>query len=268
MAESVSSEEMLQSAIRGFQVDSLQVTVHRSRRDMGRHVAALAAEAIADAIARQGRAVVFFASAPSQQETLEELTARADVDWPRITGLHIDEYVGARAEDAHSFRRFLLDRLVTRVPLGAFHGIQGEAPDPEAECLRYAGLLAATHPDLALLGIGENGHLAFNDPPVADFDDPRAVKVVELDDVCRHQQVHDGMFPSLGLVPLLAITVTLPPILRTPRLLLSVPGATKAEAVRRTLRDPISTDCPSTALRRRPGAHLILDEDAAARIDA
>ncbi len=252
--------------LRTLTADDLQVEIYPSRREAGRRSAAAAAEAIGQAIAARGRAVVLFASAPSQQEVLEELIARDDIDWPRVIGLHVDEYVGARETDAHSFRKFLIDRLADKVPIGAFHGIRGEAEDWEAECLRYGKLLEEFSPDVALLGIGENGHLAFNDPPVADFDDPAAVKRVELDRRCREQQVHDGMFPRLEDVPRYALTVTLPPILRVPRLVVTVPGPTKQEAVRATLRDPISTACPATALRRHSGALLVLDQDAAALI--
>jgi glucosamine-6-phosphate deaminase len=250
------------------EVETLRFTIHHDREELGQYAAALAFDLITAAIQERGQAVVLFASAPSQAEMLRHLVESCPVDWPRVTGLHVDEYVGVAEKDPHSFRRFLVDRVLDKVPIGAFHGIRGEASDPEAECRRYAELLREHPADVALLGIGENGHLAFNDPPVADFETADALRIVELDEICRQQQVNDGAFECLGDVPRSAITVTIPAMLRAPRVIVSVPGATKARAVKATLQDSISTACPATILRRHPGAHLFLDSDSASLLPA
>lgn len=207
---------------------------------------------------------VVFATGASQVAILNALVARNDVPWEKIIGVHLDEYVGIRPDDPGSFRHYLAQYLTSRVRLRAFHAIEGDAPDPAAVCDRYARLLQEVRPEVCLMGIGENGHLAFNDPGVADFSDPFDVKVVELDRTCREQQAAEGWFPSLDRVPRQAITLTLPAILRIPHLIASVPGERKAAIVRRALEEPISTDCPATILREHPGATLYLDPSSAA----
>jgi glucosamine-6-phosphate deaminase len=214
-------------------------------------------------IAERGRAVGIFAAAPSQIEALGALVRAERIDWQRVTAFHLDEYLGFEEAHPQSFRWFLREHLLASVAVGTFHGIRGEASDPAAECARYADLLRADPPDFALIGIGENGHLAFNDPPVADFDDPLVVKVVELDDACRRQQVHDGAFASLDLVPKRAITVTIPAIVGVPTIFAAVPGARKRRAVEAALRGPITTACPASILRQHPKARLFLDEESA-----
>lgn len=213
-------------------------------------------------IAERGRAVGIFAAAPSQIETLAVLVQAQGIDWQRVTALHLDEYLGFAETRTQSFRWFLREHLLSRVAIGTFHGIRGEAPDSAAECARYAALLRADQPDFALFGIGENGHLAFNDPSVADFDDPLLVKVVTLDDPCRRQQVHDGAFAALEDVPQRAITVTIPAIVGIPKLFLAVPGARKRKAVEAALQGPLTTACPASILRNHPEAHLFLDQDS------
>ena len=151
-----------------------------------------------------------FASAPSQNEFLSALREDAGIPWDRVTAFHLDEYIGVEATHPASFRRFLVDRLFAHVPVRTFHGLAGEAPDAEVECRRYAGLLREARPSLAILGIGENGHLAFIDPPMCDFFEPADVRVVELDEPCRHQQVHDGSFATLEEVPRRALSLTIP----------------------------------------------------------
>lgn len=175
-----------------FTVDTLKVAVHSDRRELGRYAASVAAARIRAAIAKKGAAVVFFASAPSQVDMLEALIADETVDWSKVVGLHVDEYIGAAQDDPHSFRHFLVERVFTRIELKEFHGIHGEAADSEAECRRYTEILKQYPADVALLGIGENGHLAFNDPPIAKFDDRVDVKIVDLEVPCRQQQVNDG----------------------------------------------------------------------------
>ena len=166
-----------------------------------------------------------------------------------------------------SFRRFLIDRLVEKVPIGAFHGLRGESGDGVIESARYARLLAETPPDVAVLGIGENGHLAFIDPPFCDFNDPQAVKVVELDEVCRTQQVNDGAFASLDQVPGHALSLTIPTLMALPKLFAIVPGPAKRHAIKSTIEGPIATSCPASILRRHPDAQLFIDRDSASLLE-
>ena len=208
---------------------------------------------------------IVFATGISQLETLRALTAIPGLPWDRVIGFHLDEYVGIAADHPASFRRYLQKELVERVPLRQFCPVQGDAPDPEAFCAHYADLLQAHPPQLCLLGIGENGHLAFNDPPVADFADPEDVKIVKLDRECRQQQVNEGWFASLDDVPECAITLTISEIMRIPSLVVSVPGARKARIVERTLDDEISTRCPATILRSHRNARLWVDRASSKR---
>lgn len=249
-------------------VDQLAVQVHADRAALGLHAARAAATFLRDVIAGQGGARVVLACAPSQDEFLAALTdpARCGValDWSRVRAFHMDEYVGLRADAPETFRHYLRRHLLDRVPVGRFHPIPAEEPDAAAVCDRYAALLAEEPIDLICLGIGENGHLAFNDPPVADFDDPARVKVVALDDACRRQQVNDGCFARLADVPTHAVTLTIPVFRQARRLSVHVSGPRKAEAVRDTLRGPIGPACPASVLRWHPDAVLHLDPASAA----
>jgi glucosamine-6-phosphate deaminase len=178
----------------------------------------------------------------------------------------MDEYVGLSAAHPASFRHYLQTHLLSQISIGEFHPILGETPDSEAECQRYAALIDAAPIDLICLGIGENGHLAFNDPPVANFHDVMSAKVVELDPICRQQQVNDGCFPDLNAVPKKAITLTLPVFRNARNLSVVVPGPRKAAAVYATCAGPVHTDCPASLLRTRPNATLFLDRAAAERL--
>jgi glucosamine-6-phosphate deaminase len=223
------------------------------------HVAA----AIRDAVSARGVAHVMFASGNSQLELLERLTTDERVPWDGVVGLHMDEYLGIGVDHPASFARYMHERIVERANPREFHFIDGRA-EPEAECRRYARLLHELPLDLCVLGIGENGHLAFNDPPVADFDDPLAVKVVELDAVCRQQQVGEGHFPGFGAVPTHAITVTVPALLRARTVVAVVPEARKAVPVARALDGPVSTDCPASKLQDCEHATVYLEPASAA----
>lgn len=249
-----------------FKVDKLQVEIHSNRADAGQAAAIQAARILRRALQRQAAARIIVASAPSQNELLAGLGAAERIDWTRVTIFHLDEYVGLSADHPASFRQYQQQSLLRSVTPARFHGIAGESPDPGAECARYGALLAEGPIELVCLGIGENGHIAFNDPPVADFDDPAAVKVVTLDHACRCQQVNDGCFLSLEDVPRQAITLTCPTILSGRVLICVVPGPRKAAAVAATLRGPVSTACPATILRRHPAAMLFLDIDSAAKL--
>ena len=243
-------------------VDQLRVEIHADRAALGQAAADAAIGAISDVVPAQDAAAVVFAAAPSQNETHTALRAQPGIDWRRVTAFHLDEYAGMSRDHPASFRRFLRRSLFDHLPIREFHEMQGDAPDLLRECGRYSALLREADPQVCLLGVGENGHLAFNDPPV-DFDDPQDVKIVELDEVCRNQQVHDGCFLALDDVPRQALTMTVPAIMRIPRLIVVVPGPAKAPAVRAALRGVIAPECPASILRRHPNATLFLDRDSA-----
>ena len=222
-----------------------------------------AAERVAAVIAACDEARVVFACAPSQNEFFTALTA-LPVDWAKVTIFHMDEYVGLLDTHPASFRSYLREHLLAHIPAPrAVHFIHAEAP-PGHEIARYTALLTERPIDLVCLGIGENGHLAFNDPPVADFHDPVAMKVVALDEACRQQQVHDLCFVSLETVPTHALTLTIPALMNAREISCVVPGPRKARAVRDTLLGPIATSCPASILRTHPRAVLHIDEAAAA----
>lgn len=249
-----------------FQKDKLKVEVYSSREEAG----AAAAKAIAAEIRRlsegAGPAGVIFATGASQLATLRSLTSLPGLPWQNIEGFHMDEYVGISREHRASFRRYMKEELTDKVAMHAFHGIDGNASSAQQECIRYAEALRRSRPQLCLLGIGENGHLAFNDPGVADFEDPFDVKIVDLDDECKQQQVAEGWFDTPEDVPGQAITLTIPALLRVPKLIVSVPGPRKARIVKRTLHDAISTACPATALRHHPDATVYLDAESAGEL--
>lgn len=251
-------------------VDRLAVEIHRDRIALGTAAAFNVATHLHAVIAAQGAARVVLACAPSQDEFLASLieisTRRSEpttlVDWSRVTVFHMDEYVGVTPDNPASFRRYLREHFVSHVAVGDFHAIAADNSDAAEVCLAYRNLLAERPIDLICLGIGENGHIAFNDPP-ADFADPAWVKVVALDRKCRQQQVNDGCFPDLDTVPRNALTLT-PTVFRHARQLsIHVPGARKAAAVKATLGGPISSACPASILRLHPAATLYLDRDSA-----
>lgn len=245
---------------------SLNCEIHPDRASMGLAAAARAAGILRESIKINGTARIIVASAPSQDELLAGLTAAEDIDWSRVTVFHMDEYVGLPSDHSATFRCYQRKHLLSKVVPAAFHEIRGEASDPTQECQRYAELLSAAPIDLVCMGIGENGHIAFNDPPVANFGDPLAVKVVELDEACRRQQVNDGCFPDFDAVPTHAITLTCPTLMSGKSLVCVVPGPRKAEAVASTLESPVSESCPATILRKHPSATLFLDPSAAQKI--
>ena len=251
-------------SLRTFHAEKLEVRIFATRSEMGAASAAAGETAIREILSRKAIANVIFASAPSQNEFLAGLRASREIDWTRVDAFHMDEYLRLSADHPASFRRFLKDRLIGHAPVRAFHEIQGDAADWNAECARYAALLASANPDLAAVGIGENGHLAFIDPPVCDFEDPRAVRLVDLEEACRAQQVHDGAFARLEDVPKQALSLTIPVFMRTPRIVAIVPGSAKRHAVRAALEDPVTEACPASILRRHPCATLFLDRDSAA----
>lgn len=252
-------------------VDQLNVQLYPDRAAMGRAAAARAHAHVRDVVAARGRARVILSSAPSQDDfyaALADLAGAEPAVWAAATVYHMDEYAGLAPAHAQSFSRYLQEHFLQRVEVAAFHPIRGDAPDAEAEARRYAALLEAAPIDLIGLGIGENGHIAFNDPPVADFADPVAVKVVEMDRVCRQQQVNDGCFPTIEAVPRRAISITLPVFARAGMLSCHVPTTRKAAAVAATLTGPVGRECPATLLRQHPNAWLHLDPAAASQLPA
>jgi glucosamine-6-phosphate deaminase len=249
---------------RDFVADALTVRVFDDVQSLAVAAASDAAAAIRGAVDDRGDANIMLATGNSQLVFLAALIEHTDVDWSRVTAFHMDEYVDLPSSHPASFQRYMREKVASTIAVKEFHYLAGDTGDAQAEAERYAALLRAHPLDLCVCGIGENGHLAFNDPPVADFDDPVAVKIVELDEACRRQQVADGCFATLADVPRTALTLTVPRLLAADRLIGVVPGPRKREAVRRALTDPIGTACPATALRTHPDCTLFLDADAAA----
>lgn len=256
------------SPVREFQAGVLPVRIYATPGDLAAAAAACAAGVLRDALARPGTVRAILASATSQIRFLEALTAAPGIDWSRVTLFHMDEYLGIDAGHPASFRRFLRERVQARVPTATFHYLGGDATEPLKEIARYTALLTAAPIDLCCLGIGENGHLAFNDPPVADFADPQTVKLVQLDEPCRRQQVGEGCFPTLESVPRYAYTLTVPALCHAHQLVGIVPDTRKAVAVRDALEGPVATTCPASILRRQPHATLFLDVSSASLLAA
>lgn len=231
---------------------------------MGAAAAAMVADRIRLLLQQQEQLNIVFAAAPSQQEFLEALAADESIEWDRINAFHMDEYIGLDAAAPQGFGNFLKDRLFGKVPFRSVHYLNGNAADAKQECERYAALLRQGV-DIVNMGIGENTHIAFNDPHVADFNDPQLVKVVDLDYACRQQQVNDGCFETFSQVPTHALTLTVPALMQARYVYCMVPGPNKAAAVKHTLFDGISENYPSTVLRKHPQAVLFVDKDSAAQ---
>lgn len=244
----------------------LEVVVAPDGAALGRLAAYEATRVLRAAISARGEARVIVATGNSQLAFFRALREGHDVDWSRVRVFHMDEYVGIAADHPASFRAFLRRELIGPLRIGHFHPIDPDPSDPGRTIAGYGSLLARHPADLTCMGIGENGHLAFNDPPVADFDDPATLKVVALDERSRMQQVGEGHFPDLAAVPTTAITLTIPALLAPPRALVIVPEARKAAAVARALTGEISTACPASILRRAGHATLYLDVESAALI--
>ncbi|GGD95725.1 glucosamine-6-phosphate deaminase [Paenibacillus nasutitermitis] len=241
--------------------DLLKVEVYENRKHMGISAAEAVSAKMKELLASQKEIRMIFAAAPSQNEFLEKLRSVEGLDWSRVTAFHMDEYIGLPPGAPERFSAFLCKGLFDEVHPGTVQLIDSTS-SAEEESQRYARLLQQHPIDIVCLGIGENGHIAFNDPPVADFNDPVWVKSVELDEICRQQQVNDGCFPDLPSVPTHAITLTIPALFSGTHLFCMVPGVTKAAAVSATLNGPITTQCPSSILRRHPDCTLYTDNDS------
>lgn len=249
-----------------FRVDNLNIEIHPDSESVGKAAAGAASQLLRKLAAERESIGVIFATGASQLDTLRALVAEPEVPWSRIRGFHMDEYIGLDEDHPASFRHYLRENLTSRVSMREFTEIDGSSVDPESVCREYVTALRKADPQLCLLGVGENGHLAFNDPGEADFQDPKPMKVVALDAECRQQQAAEGWFKTKEEVPELALTLTIPTLFQIPRLIASVPGQRKAQILRRTLQEPISTHCPATILRKHPSATLYLDLESAAEL--
>ena len=253
--------------VKHLEVGTIKLQIHASPKAAGEAAARSVGQALKQLDHSGSEIGVIFATGASQLETLRALTSMPDLPWSKVHGFHLDEYMGIDENHPASFRRYLRENLTQRVPLREFFEIDGSSSDPDRVRREYVQKLSAADPQLCLLGIGENGHLAFNDPAEANFDDPDAMKVVTLDVACRQQQLSEGWFPRFEEVPEQALTLTIPTVLKVPKLIVSVPGRRKAQSVRRTLQETISTACPATILRTHPDVTLYLDQESAAELN-
>ncbi len=241
----------------------MDIAVFDDKQTLGQQAARRGADLIRQALAERGQASIIVATGASQFEMLSELSTSADIDWSKVTAYHLDEYVGLPITHPASFRLYLWQRFISRLPLPlrAFHYVNAET-DPQAECNRLGRLIAQTPIDVAFIGIGENGHLAFNDPP-ADFETTAPYLVVTLDEACRRQQVGEGWFATLADVPTHAISMSIRQILASRAIVCTVPDARKASAVRGAVEGPITPDVPASILQQHPATALMLDRDSA-----
>ncbi len=242
------------------------VIVTSDRRELGLRAGREIAARLRAMLEAKDSVNVVFAAAPSQKETLETLLSE-DLPWDRIRAFHMDEYVGLEADHPAGFGNLLERDFFSRKPFKSVHYLKDAGETIDEICSGYSKLLEDYPIDLIVLGVGENGHLAFNDPPVADFEDAAAVKVVELDLTCRQQQVNDGCFESLDQVPTHAVTLTMSAIRKAAHAVAVVPGLTKAAAIRDFLTGEISTECPASMLRLMPGSMLFVDRDSMSALD-
>ncbi len=245
------------------QFEQLPVEIHPDNDSLGLAAARRAAAILIAALEQAPTANLIVATGNSQLSFYRHLVAQPGIDWPRVRVFHMDEYAGMQPDHPASFRRYLHERFIDLVRPRAFYGVKGEAPSLPGECRRYASLLGRFPADLCCLGIGENGHLAFNDPPYADFADPQRVKLVALDPRSRQQQVGEGHFARLEDVPTHAISLTIPALLAARQVLAIVPEGRKAAAVKAALLGPITASCPASILRKTPQARLYLDHESA-----
>ena len=243
------------------QAGLLQVQVFSSRAAMGAAAGKDVVQRINRLLQQQQTVRIVFAAAPSQAELLACLVGDGSIDWSRVEAFHMDEYIGLPPGAPQRFSRFLMEHLFGKVKPGRVHLID-DSEGIEAACEAYTALIKQAPIDIVCLGIGENGHIAFNDPPVADFNDPHIIKPVVLDRACKQQQVNDGCFASIGAVPVQALTLTIPALLSGRYLYCVVPGPTKSEAVKNTLTGPVTTACPASVLRTHPQCCLYLDSAA------
>jgi len=244
------------------QIEKLAFNIYDNRRLMGEAAAKMVCEKINRLLEKQESVNIIFAAAPSQNEFLAALCNDTSANWKRVNAFHMDEYLGLPEGAPQAFGSFLKNKIFDRLPFGSINYLNGAVADIDAECNRYAGLLDKFPPDIVCMGIGENGHIAFNDPHVADFNDPSSVKMVTLDMACRQQQVNDGCFDELDQVPAKALTLTIPALMAGRYIYCIVPGEKKANAVYNTLHKDIIAEYPSSILRTHSHAILFLDKNS------
>lgn len=250
-----------------FKKDELLVKIFDTRDEMGKASAKDIAECMKKSLKEKAEINMIFAAAPSQNDMLLHLLEEEGIEWERVNAFHMDEYIGLSKDAPQCFSNFLKRYIFDLKPFKSVNLINPAAEDAEAECQRYTELLKAHPIDIVCMGIGENGHIAFNDPHVAEFNDAKMVKVVELDDVCRQQQVNDGCFAKLDDVPKTALTLTIPTLINVGYNFCVVPAPTKANAVKNTVHGEISEKCPATILRNKKNAIMYCDKDAASLLD-
>jgi len=249
-----------------FLKDKMMVKIYGTRDEMGKAASIDIAEKINELLSVKEEINMIFAAAPSQNDMLYHLCARDDINWERINAFHMDEYIGLNPDAVQCFSNFLKKYIFDLKPFKSINLINAGAQDAEEEAKRYAKLLSEYPVDIVCMGIGENGHIAFNDPHVADFNDKETVKIVSLDEVCRNQQVNDGCFEKIDDVPKYALTLTIPTLVSAKYNFCVVPAKTKAEAVKNTVLGEISEKCPATVLRNKDNAILYCDKESSSLI--
>ena len=248
--------------MRTYKVDKLSVEIYGNRTLMGEAAARDIKAKIAELLSQKSEINMIFAAAPSQNDVLKALVEDKEIEWNRVNAYHMDEYIGLDKNAPQGFGNFLKDHIFGLVPFKSVNYIDITTSNPEKEAERYGKLLDENPTDIVIMGIGENGHIAFNDPPVADFKDTKTVKPVKLDEVCRQQQVNDGCFATIDDVPTHAMTLTVPTLVRAPYLFCIVPAKTKARAVYETLNGSVDEHCPASILRTHENAVLYLDNES------
>lgn len=246
-----------------FKKDKLQVKIYKNRTLMGKAAARDIKEKIVELLKYKQEINIIFAAAPSQNDVLKLLARDKCIKWNRINAYHMDEYIGLDKDAPQGFGNFLKERIFGLVSFRSVNYIDSTAADPEKEADRYGKLMEENPADIVIMGIGENGHIAFNDPPVADFKDSKTAKPVKLDEICRQQQVNDGCFNTIDKVPTHAITLTVPTLVKASYLFCVVPSISKAKAVYNTLNGIIDERCPASVLRTHDNAKLYLDNESA-----
>jgi len=262
----LAQSKVMNEPIRKFELGALSVVVYPTKEALGQGAAWAAGAIIRRVIQEKGRARLMFSAANSQLDMIANLMSDNEIDWDAVEMFHVDEYAGLPLSHAESFGGWVKRNVADVVHPRATYYIRGDAPDAAAECERYARLLSERPIDVSFLGIGENGHIGFNDPHAADFFDPEIVKVVTLDEKCRLQQVAEGHWPDFASVPTQGYAVTCPALVNASHIICCVPGPRKAEAVRKTLEGPVSESCPASRIRTHPDARLCLDADSAAML--
>ncbi len=246
--------------------DKLQVKIFSTREKMGNSAGGDAAQCIRKLLLEKDEVNMIFAAAPSQNETLLALTLAEGIDWSRVNAFHMDEYIGLSPDASQGFGNFLKNAIFSKLPFKSVNYIYAEGETAEDTCKRYTKLIKENPIDIVCLGIGENGHIAFNDPWVADFNDKAIIKKVELDEVCRQQQVNDGCFSTLEDVPKYALTLTVPTLFNADYLFCTVPAPTKVDAVYKTVNNEINEELPATIMRKHNNAIMYCDKDSGAKL--